>query len=256
MTTTATSLTFGLPSLSSRKRTSRFTRSPLGSTTIWLAMVCVSTPRIVNHPRRLPALAAVRRPGKERWTVHQDALGRVRKGESVPDGVDQAAVPRIGGDALFVVGNRWVGVGNQGDRLAPPVTAVCRSADQDRLVRIEEVKRQRNLMRNTIGRDTDPRVRRALVVAIVRGVATLAPREVREGTAPRLTAIVRDAGDQAACTAVLPAILLPHPDEIGAIARIHGDPGFDLCIQVVELARECLNGAVGEWARPRHAHEL
>jgi len=53
-----------------------------GSKTIWLEMVCASTPDRKSL-RRLPALAAVGRPRKVRWTAHDETLGRVRKEQLV-----------------------------------------------------------------------------------------------------------------------------------------------------------------------------
>src|SRR5205823_985132 len=72
-------------------------------------------------------------------------------------------------------------VANQRNRVAPCRAAVGRATDQDRARRPRgehlAVERKRALIDRTVGRESDPGIRRARVIAAVRGASAGATRE-------------------------------------------------------------------------------
>src|SRR5262249_61956215 len=167
------------------------------------------------------------------------------------EGGDEAVGERIGRDAFLVVDNGEIGVDDQGDRLAPGVASVRRAAGQDGLVCVvDEVEAQPDLVRYAIRRNRDPRVRGALVVAIVGGGAARAAAEVREGAPPGLAAVGRDAGQQTARAAEPPAILLPNANHVCLLARGGRDHRLDFGVPPIHRTRRRAGGADREWSPP------
>ena len=150
-------------------------------------------------------------------------------GEPVPDGVDEAASSRIGGDRLLVVDD--VGVGA---RRSAPGRLQVRPRSSERLTerspgRACWRRRKGDLPGGAVGADADPGVGGALVVPPLQSVnaATLLSR------CGRCRAWSRSPTTFGA--SVRPAVLLPGADQVAAVHGIDGDGGLHLEFRVTVL---------------------
>ena len=130
--------------------------------------------RIIDRVRDFPGDAAIGSAAEISRAAASAAY------EPVPQRVYQTRVGRIGGDRLLVVEKNCT-VANQRNRVAPCRAAVGRATDQNRARRPRgehlAVERKRALIDRTVGRESDPGIRRARVIAAVRGASAGATRE-------------------------------------------------------------------------------
>ena len=146
--------------------------------------------------------------------------------EAFPSGIDEARIGGIGGDRFLIVERS--AVADQRCRRCPGPAAVGGPAHEDRTecVGLEQATAERDsyLVRRAVGRNGDPGVADARIVAAVGRVTSRASGQRRLRARPRASAVEGHAGRLPGSTAIRPAILLPHADvviRIGGIAREH-----------------------------------
>src|SRR5262249_37569235 len=150
-----------------------------------------------------------------------------------PDGVHKVRITWVRGDRLLVEPDRVFGVASEDRRLAPRTPTVQRPAGQDGLVRIALVERQADRMRDAVRPDRHPGVRGALIVAAGCGRTARAAGEMGQRSGERSSAIEGVCGNQSTGGVVVPEVLLPEDEQIGWVARVHGQRWLNLCIAVV-----------------------
>src|SRR4051794_26438250 len=108
----------------------------------------------------------------------------------------------------------------------------------------------RDLVRAPVGADADPRVGCSFVVATVgRGAALAVGERRRRGPRPRAPAVERVRAQEAAGTAVAPAVLLPDGDQVSPGGRIGGHPRLNLGIGIQQAALLWPAALRREWRR-------
>src|SRR6266545_450391 len=120
------------------------------------------------------------------------------------------------------------------------------------------VEREAQLVHDARWAERDPRIRRSLIAAAVRGRPTRADGDLRNhDLLPARASIHADAGDQAPRAAVRPAVLLPDTHQIGRIRPVDADPRLDLAVQVnpAALRRNIVGCAARKRTRARDLDE-
>jgi hypothetical protein len=212
-------------------------------------------PRVEDDTAGYPARPAGRRSGEPRLLhvrlgIDLPLVARVDprwREEPIPDCVDAARVERVRRDGLLVEPVRVVG--GDFERRAPVLAPVGRLVDDDCVVGVEDVERERDRIEITIRCERAPRVRSAVVDA----ARALRDTRHHDGV-PRRAAVLRPAGHEAPGTAVVPVVLLVHPDEICRIRRVDVRPWLGLRVRVERaellLCSRIVGGAPRKRSRP------
>ena len=220
---------------------------------------------VVDDPRGLPALAAVRRTREHRRALEaEDELGMDdgadRNVQPIPDGVDEVGVEGVGRDRVLVVEELRVLVPDEGDRVAPGQPTVRGFAHQHGVLaeagrairRRLDVEHEAEEVDVPVGRERDPGVSGPLEVPPVGRGAPGAERDLRDDDrGPVEAAVETHAGHVAPRPAVRPAVLLPAADEVQRVGRVRLDPRLDLAVEEdrAGLPRDIVRGAGGERAQ-------
>ena len=97
---------------------------------------CGSHPHLLQHPPgHYHPVMLEPHGGAERFQLRRRDLEQLK---AVPDRVDEVGVRRIGGDRILVVERERIVFLDQRHRLAPAMSAICRLADQHRMVAAED----------------------------------------------------------------------------------------------------------------------
>jgi len=203
---------------------------PLGWTTIWLPRVCLNLPGLFDGTRAAPKLRPAVGCCARRIVGPGKIADRIRKRlQPVPNGVDEVAVGRIGGQRVLVIEHkRFVG-GGEGDRRVPVHAAINRAA-------CEHGVRSKAAGFRVLVEGEDERVQGAI------RARTKATGRTRAGSRPPVTQ--RGAGQlhkppnsrrrrsshrrhRHASPAVVPAVLLPDADDVAGVDGIDDDPRLD-----------------------------
>lgn len=181
--------------------------------------------RIVDGTSRFPRRSSVdgageiRRPA--RIACHQPVPGRVHEGSA----------ERIGGDGVLVVEEAGT-IADECRRRTPAEAAIGRAHNQHGVDRARFERAagggQAHRISRPIGRERQPGIRCAGVVAAVGEGAAAATRHRQGRTRPGLAAVEGSRAHESARRAVGPAILLPDADQIRRIRGIHSNVRLDL----------------------------
>jgi hypothetical protein len=211
----------------------------------------------VDRSRWLPRPAAVCRAAEERWRLHQSGRGLVGLEVTVPDYVYEVRVRRVSRDRALVVEAVRNRPASYANRVSPAQPAIRRLAHQHGAVRLRSGKRvhgQRDGVDVAVGRDRNPWIGGARVVAAIGRVPARAAAEPGRADRPGQTAIVGEGAEHTAGGRGRNSVLYPGRDQVLGVLAIGSQHRLDDAAAVDPTSERAPFTSVGEraWTSDEH----